>query len=286
MTPLADWVVIALAAVGGGLGAVAATEAIRSAPGVAAWLNGALDPLVRAGNEGYAPSTAERRRLGLLAAALALFAGTWLLGPAPAAPLAAAGPAAAGWLLSTRAAGYRRSVERELPRIATATADALAAGRSIRAALGASSGSLEGAAGAEMARVTADLDLGVAVEPALAGLRERLRSPLADSFCTAVLSQRIAGGDLVSLLRRFAEAAAERQRIEADARTATAQARFTGLLVVAMPAGAALLAELLDPGFVAGLFGNGASLVLLTLAAFLQFAGFLAIRKIARVAGP
>ena len=81
-----------------------------------------------------------------------------------------------------------------------------------------------------------------------------------------MLSQRIAGGDLVSLLRRYADAAAARERARADARSATAQARFTGLLVAAMPAGAALLAELLAPGFVTGLLRNGASLALLAVA--------------------
>lgn len=278
--------IILLAGVAGGLGALAARDALRSAPGAGRWLAGALEPLRRVGSEGYAPSTAERRRLALLGTAGLLFAGAWLLGPAPAAPLAAAGPAAVSWALTSRAGRYRRAVERALPRIATATADALAAGRSVRAALGAAAGSLDGPAAAEMARVTADLDLGISLEGALAGLRERLRSPRADSFCAAVLSQRIVGGDLVSLLRRFARAAADRERIEADARTATAQARFTGLLVVAMPVGAALLAELLGPGFVGGLLANGTSLALLAMAAALQVAGFVAITRIARVALP
>ena len=93
------------------------------------------------------------------------------------------------------------------------------------------------------------------------------------------------GGDLATLLRRFAGAAIARDRAEADARSATAQARFTGLLVVAMPVGAALLAELLEPGFVGGLLSNAASATLLAGAAGLQLAGFAAIRKLSRVTG-
>jgi len=104
-----------------------------------------------------------------------------------------------------------------------------------------------------------------------------------DSFAAALLSQQLAGGDLATLLRRFAAAAADRDRTEADARSATAQARFTGLLVAAMPAGAAMLAELLDPGFVGGLFSNPASATLLAIAAALQLAGFAAIRRLSRV---
>ncbi len=277
---------ILLAALGGGLAAVAVRDAIRSTPVAAAWLASALEPLGRAGREGYAPSVAERRRLSLVIAAALLGGGAWLFGPAPAAVLAAAGPAAASWAVGARANRYRRSVERSLPRVAIATADALAAGRSVRAALEASAGSLEGAAASEMARVRADLDLGLPLEAALSGLRSRNRSARVDSFCAALLSQRITGGDLVSLLRRYAEAASGRERIEADARSATAQARFTGILVAAMPAGAALLAELLEPGFVARLLGNGVSLALVAAAAALQVAGFAAISRLGRVAAP
>jgi tight adherence protein B len=276
---------ILLAALAGGLGAVAAREAIRGTPAGAAWLARAIEPLRRAGSEGYAPSVAERRRLGLVIGAALLGGGTWLFGPAPAAPLAAAGPAAASWAVSSRAKRYRRAVERSLPRVAIATADALAAGRSVRSALDASSGSLEGPAASEMSRLRADLDLGLSLDAALGGLRERNRSARVDSFCSALLSQRIAGGDLVNLLRRYAQAAAGRERVEADARSATAQARFTGVLVAAMPAGAALLAELLNPGFVTGLLGNGVSMALLAAATLLQLAGFAAISRLGRVTG-
>ena len=112
-------------------------------------------------------------------------------------------PRAGPSLLARRATGVRSSGR--CPRVAIATADALAAGRSVRSALDASSGSLEGPAAAELSRLRADLDLGV-----LAGERTG-RVARADPLAlgstrsrAALLSQRIAGGDLVSLLRRYA----------------------------------------------------------------------------------
>ena len=173
--------------------------------------------------------------------------------------MAAAGPAAAAWAVARRRAAYRRAVERGLPEVATAVADALSVGRSARAALAAAAASLEGPPAREMARVRAELALGAPTRAALEELRRRLDSPRVDSFAAALLSQQLAGGDLATLLRRFAAAAADRDRTEADARSATAQARFTGLLVVAMPVGAALLAELLSPGFVGGMLANPAA---------------------------
>jgi tight adherence protein B len=276
---------VVLAALAGGMAAVAAREAVLAMPSVARWLTAAVEPLVRAGREGYIPTEAERRRLGVVGTG-GLFALALLVaGPGPAPALALAGPAAAAWALATRRARYRRGVERGLPALATAVADALSGGRSVRAALAAAAGTLDGPPGVETARVRADLELGSSTAEALSALQHRLKSPRVDSFAAALLSQQLGGGDLAGLLRRYAAAAAERDRVAADARSATAQARFTGLLVVAMPTGAALFAELVEPGFVARLLSDTPASVLLALAAALQLVGFAAIRRLSRI-GP
>jgi tight adherence protein B len=271
------------AAAAGGLGAVAAREAVLASPGAVRWLTTAIEPLRRAGAEGYDPTGAERRRLAtIVAGSLALLA-LVAFGPAPAVVVAIAAPAAAGTVVTARRRRYRRLVEAGLADIATAIADALAAGRSVRAALESVAGSLEGPPAAEMARLRADLELGVATAAALRGLRDRLRSPRVDALCAALTTHQLAGGDVSALLRRFAAAAADRERVVAEARSATAQARFTGLLVVAMPLGAAALAEVADPGFAAGLLGSPVSLILIAVAIGLQLVGFAAIRGLSRV---
>ncbi len=274
---------ILIGALAGGLLALAAREALLASPAAARWLRLALEPLRRAGREGYAPSTVERRRLAALGTAGAI-AGGWLLaGPALALPLSVGGPAAAGWAISSRRRRYRSAVERSLPEVATAIADSLSAGRSLRASLPAAAGSLDGPPAAELTRLGAELDLGAATTATVEAWRRRMHSPRVDAFAAALLSQRLAGGDLAALLRRFAAGAAERDRVAEDARSATAQARFTGLLVVAMPSGGALFAELLQPGFFARLLGSPPAAAMLGLAAALQVAGFVAIRRLSRV---
>jgi tight adherence protein B len=274
---------VLLAAGAGALLALAAREAVLASPALAGWVRESLRPLQRAQREGYAPTVLERRRLAGLGAAAALLLGLLVSGPGFAVPLALAGPPLAGWAVSRGRSRYRRSVERALPEIAAAVADSLSAGRSLRASLTAATASLDGPAAVEMARLGAELELGAPTAEALAGLRSRLRSARVDAFAGAVLSQQLAGGDLAGLLRRFAEGAAEQDRAAEDARSATAQARFTGLLVVAMPSGAALFAELVQPGFVARMLGSPASAAMLGMAAALQLAGFVAIRHLARV---
>lgn len=274
---------VLIGAAAGGLLALAVREALLASPGVARWLRLALEPLRRAGREGYAPSSVERRRLAALATAAAV-AGGWLLaGPVPALPLAVAAPAGAGWAISSRRRRYRAAVERSLPEVATAVADSLSAGRSLRASLTAATGSLDGPPASELAQLGSELELGAPTAAAVGAWRRRMRSARVDAFAAALLSQRLAGGDLAGLLRRFAAGVAERDRVAEDARSATAQARFTGLLVVAMPSGGALFAELIQPGFLAGLLGSPPSAAMLALAAALQVAGFVAIKRLSRV---
>jgi tight adherence protein B len=270
-------------AAAGALLAIALREAILASPAPARWGRSALEPLARAGREGYLPSTKERRRLAVLGAAGAIALGWFLAGPGLALPLAVAGPLVAIWAIGNRRNRYRLAVERSLPEVATAIADSLSAGRSLRASVPAAADSLDGAAAIELARLGAELDLGEPTTTAIAAWRSRMGSPRVDAFAAALLSQRLAGGDLAGLLRRFAEGAAERDRVAEEARTATAQARFTGLLVVAMPTGGAVFAELVQPGFLAKLLGGPASAVLLVLAAALQLLGFIAIRRLSRV---
>jgi tight adherence protein B len=270
-------------AAAGALAAVALREALLASPALVAWLRVAIEPLERAAREGYAPSTGERRRLALIGAGLAVLAGWFVGGFVLALPLAVAGPGLAAWAIASRRRRYRGAVEHALPEVAVAVADSLSAGRSLRASLPAAAGSLDGPPAVELVRLGAELELGAETAAAVAAWRRRMRSERVDAFAAALLSQRLAGGDLAGLLRRFAEGAAERDRVAEDARSATAQARFTGLLVVAMPTGGALFAELLQPGFLAKLLSGPASALLLLLAAALQVAGFVAIRHLARV---
>lgn len=274
---------LALGAGAGALAALAAREAVLASPAFAGWVSDSLRPLARARNEGYTPSRPERRRLAGLGAGAALLIGLLLAGPGFAFPLAAVGAVAAAGAVSRGRTRYRRGVESALPEIALALADSLAAGRSLRGALAGAAASLDGAAEAEMARLGAELELGSPTAEALGAMRSRLRSSRVDAFAAALLSQQLAGGDLAGLLRRFAAGAAEQDRADQDARSATAQARFTGLLVVAMPTGAALFAELMQPGFFVRMLASPGAAAMLALAAVLQLAGFVAIQRLSRV---
>jgi tight adherence protein B len=274
---------ILLAAAGGGAVAFALRDALRSAPAALDQLEATLLALTRIGEEGRTPSEAERRRLGAIAGAalgvLALLAVGWW----PAVAVAVAGPSLAGWAVAARERRYRRSVESSVAPVATGLADALGGGGSLRSALLESESLVGGPAGVELARVRADLLLGIPTRLALEAMAVRIGSPRVDELVAAATSQERAGGDLAHLLRRHAAAAAQRERAEREARSATAQARLTGGMVVAMPFAAALLVEMLSPGFVGGMLAEPAAVALLAIAGALQLGGYLLIRRLGRV---
>jgi tight adherence protein B len=114
-------------------------------------------------------------------------------------------------------------------------------------------------------------------------MRRRARSARLDAVVAACLLQQWAGGDLGRLLRDTARGMEEQSRLEGELRAATAQARFTGLLVVALPLGGALLTELASPGWFAGLWSSFLSAWLVGVAIALQVVAAVLIRRLGRV---
>jgi tight adherence protein B len=242
-----------------------------------------VEAVARTGREGRDPGAVERRRLLGAGAAVALAAGWIVAGPVVALAAAALGPWAVARLLRARREHYRRAVDAGAAAVAIALADALAAGHSLRGALAESAKAVDGQTGHELRRTAAELAAGARTEAALEHLRVRTGSRRIGAIAAACLVQRGAGGDLARLLRECAEGFADQARLEDEARAATAQARFTGLVVVLLPLGGALLAELAGPGFVAGLASSLLTAWLVGLAIAMQVAAAFLIRRLGRV---
>jgi len=278
---------VALGWLAGAFAALGAWEllgrgALARGAGAARGVAGLVDVVVTLGREGRHPGAAERRRLLLAGAVFALAAGWLLAGPFAGVVLACGGPWAVSRLLRARRERYRRAVDDEAPALALALADALGGGHSLRGALGEATRSLSGAAGHELRRARAELAAGAHTASALDAMRRRVRSPRLDAIVAACLLQQRAGGELSRLLRETARAMEEGSRLEGELRAATAQARFTGLLVVALPLGGALLAELATPGWFAGLWRSFLTAWLVGIAVFLQVVAAVLIRRLGR----
>jgi tight adherence protein B len=270
---------LALVELGGGLWAALGTRGPR-------WLRllaALAEALARVGREGRDPGAAERRRLLLGGAGVALVAGLVTFGPVAGLALGAAGPLAVARLLAARRRRYRAAVDAGVPEIAVAIADALSGGCSLRSALAEASVSVSGAAGHELRRTAAELAAGARTDDALEAMRRRARSSGMDALVAACLLQRRAGGDLARLLRESAGALEDQARLEGEVRSATAQARFTALIVVLLPLGGALLAELASPGWFASLWSTFLTAWLVGIALLLQLLAAILMNRLGRV---
>lgn len=264
------------------LGTALGAAGWERAPRLARALAALRDVLRRPGTEGRDPNAAERRRLLAACAAGAFLCGTFVAGPLLGLAAGCAAPMAVARFLRGRRARYRRAVAAGAARIAVGMADAIAGGHSVRGAISEAAGGLDGPPGRELRRTAHELALGAPTEDALEALRRRAHSPEIDTIVAGILLQRRAGGDLARLLRESAAAFDDQARLEGEVRAATAQARFTGVVVVILPLGGAGLAELASPGFLAGLFDGFLTAWLVGLALAMQVAAAAAIRRLGR----
>jgi tight adherence protein B len=182
-----------------------------------------------------------------------------------------------------RRARYGRRVEAGAAAAALSISGALAGGGSIRAAVASAAHELDGPIALELRRTAVELEAGASLDVALDGLVTRAPSPSIVLIAAAVQLQRRSGGDLAALLRRIAASLEDEHRAAEEANAATAQARVTSAMVLALPPAGVGLAELASPGLLGRMLGSplGASLVLAALG--LQAIGALAVRRMARV---
>ncbi len=279
-----------LAGAAAALGVLAVFEALTVLEGrrALAVIERLLRPARRAVRDGAAPTAAERRRLGATAG-IALGAGGWILaGPIAGVLCAALGPAAAVAALALRRRRWRRALGAGAPPAARALADALGTGRSLTAAiaLAAADRGLARPAARVLGEASDAIALGTPVGQALDALRLRTGPGPWEAIVAAVLLQRNAGGDLPRLLRELADGLDAAARVEAEARAASAQARLTARIVLALPALAALLAEASSPGALGAVLGAPLPRLLIGAALVLQVIALVAVRRIARLGPP
>jgi tight adherence protein B len=273
----------ALGFVAAAAGALAMLDLIGGSRLSMVTLRTSVDAFARAGREGLDPGRIERRRLLALGSVAAFAAGWFVFGVPGGCVAAAAAPAGASRLLRARRDRYRRAVEAGAADIASALADALSGGHSLRGAIVSAAQSLPAAPGHELRRVAAELELGAPTDDALEGMRARIQSPAIDVIVAGALMQRRAGGDLAGLLRSSARGFEDEARLLGEVRAATAQARFTGIVVVLLPLAGAGLAELASPGFVGRLVASPLTGVLVAMAIAMQVGAAFAIRRLGRI---
>ncbi len=157
---------------------------------------------------------------------------------------------------------------------------ALRAGQAFTTALGTVATEMPDPLGLEFQATFDEQNFGVALLDALEHLRDRIDTVDMEFFVTAVSIQRETGGNLAEILSGLGTTIRQRLKLFGHIRSLTAQGRYSGMIVAAMPIGLGGILYLLNPDYVGQLLTSTTGNYMLGGALLMQTCGFLIIRKI------
>ena len=278
---------VVMAALAGGLATLLGSEALAALGRVKVLhaVASLLAPARAAGLDGRVAQRTDQIRLTLLTIAVTVVLAWSLLGLPASLMLAACGPLAATALIRLRQRRWRARLAGDAAAAARAIADLMAGGNSISVAIegAASDAAVAAPTRAALREVALSIALGVNPDLALDSLRLRAGPGPWESIVTAIRLQRRSGGNLADLLRQLAAQLDGTARARRDARAASAQARLTARIVVALPLIGAAIFALAAPDAVAVILESALPRTLVAAAAVMQLVALFAVRRVARV---
>lgn len=132
----------------------------------------------------------------------------------------------------------------------------------------------------EFARVLRETNLGKPLDQALTEMDQRVGSPDFSLIVTAVLIQQQVGGNLADIIDVIRDTILERIRIRREIHTLTAQGRASGIVLALLPVAMGLFMYITSPEYMRPLLTTRLGQMIIAGAVFLEFIGFLIIRKI------
>ncbi|MCY0899849.1 MAG: type II secretion system F family protein [Firmicutes bacterium] len=149
---------------------------------------------------------------------------------------------------------WLHKAEEQLPEFLRGVASALRAGSSLSQAMHLVAEEMPEPLGAEISRVLRREALGFNFGETLEELARRIPSREMGLAVMAINIQREVGGSLADLLDTITETISDRQRLKTEIRVLTAQGRFSGWTLTAMPFVLSLLIWFADPRYIGPLF--------------------------------
>jgi tight adherence protein B len=151
--------------------------------------------------------------------------------------------------LRRRQARRLRMFNDQLPGTITLLANSLRAGSSFLQGIELVTREARPPISEEFERVVREMQLGVALHPALSNLVRRVDSEDLDLMVTAIQIQSQVGGNLATVLDQIAFTIRERLRIIGEINTLTAMQRYSGYVITLLPVGLAGLLFVISPTY-------------------------------------
>jgi tight adherence protein B len=151
--------------------------------------------------------------------------------------------------LRRRQAQRLKAFNTQLPDTITLLANSLRAGSSFLQGIELVTREARPPISEEFERVVREMQLGMALQPALNNLVRRVASEDLELMVTAIQIQSQVGGNLATVLDAIAFTIRERIRIIGEIQTLTAMQRYSGYVITLLPVGLAGILFLISPGY-------------------------------------
>lgn len=135
----------------------------------------------------------------------------------------------------------------------------------------------------EIETVLRDMQYGTSMEDALNEWKERMPSEDLDLMVQAILIQRQVGGNLAAVLETIVHTIRDRNKIQRQVRTLTAQGRMSGLVIGLLPVVLSAILFMIDPSYIGSLFRHPIGIALVAAGALSSLIGFMLIRKLTSI---
>ena len=189
--------------------------------------------------------------------------------------------------INRRKNGRLKAFANQLPDTITLLANSLRAGSSFLQGMELVTREARPPISEEFERVVREMQLGLALQPALNNLNRRVASEDLDLMVTAIQIQAQVGGNLATVLDQIAHTIRERIRIIGEINTLTAMQRYSGYVITLLPIGLAGLLFLISPTYISvmlekppEMFGLPLGVIFFTVGLISMGIGYLFIRRI------
>jgi tight adherence protein B len=176
-----------------------------------------------------------------------------------------------------------RKFEEMFPEALDLLSRAVKAGHAFQTAMNMVAEELGDPVGPEFRKTFDQQNFGLPLRDALNAMSERIPMIDVKFFVTAVLIQRETGGNLSEILDNLSHVVRERFKVLRQVRVHTAHGRFTGWVLLALPAALCVVMSYINPEHMALLYRNPMGRMMLMTALVMQTIGYFWIKRVIKI---
>jgi len=176
-----------------------------------------------------------------------------------------------------------KKFERQLPDALELVARALRAGHAFSSGLKLAADEFDDPLGTEFQQTIQEINFGVSVQDALKNLARRIDCDDLKYFVVSVILQRETGGNLAEIIDSIAYIIRERFKLRGKIRVLSAEARFSAIILSAIPFFIVLAIRVTSPDYLSALFTEPLGRVMVAIALVMMGTGMLVMKKMVNI---